>query len=100
MDNAREQLVGLRSLGDTPITAGAHLFVPGDAVKRENDQGYVTSVCYSPTLGGWLGLAFLTNGRARHGQTVRLVDHLRKIDVLCTVENPVFLDPEGRKMRG
>lgn len=100
VDDAREQLVGLRSLGEAAISAGAHLFVPGDEVRRENDQGYVTSVCWSPTLGGWLGLGFLKNGRARHGQTVRLVDHLRGIDVLCAVENPVFHDPEGRKMRG
>ncbi|WP_395543155.1 sarcosine oxidase subunit alpha family protein [Neotabrizicola sp. sgz301269] len=93
----REQLVGLRAL--EPITAGAHLFKPGFAAERENDEGYVTSVCWSPTLDAWLGLAFLKDGRARHGQTVRLVDHLRGRDVLCTVENPVFLDPDGGRMR-
>ena len=93
----REQLVGLRAL--EPITAGAHLFKPGFAAERENDEGYVTSVCWSPTLEAWLGLGFLKDGRARHGQTVRLVDHLRGRDVLCTVENPVFLDPDGGRMR-
>jgi sarcosine oxidase subunit alpha len=98
VEDSREQLVGLRAQAE--ISAGAHLFVPGDEVKRETDQGYVTSVCFSPTLGGWLGLGFLKNGRARHGQTVRLVDHLRGIDVLWSVETPVFHDPEGRKMRG
>jgi sarcosine oxidase subunit alpha len=95
----REQLVGLRPAGDAAITAGAHLFNPGDRVHRETDQGYVTSVGYSPTLGGWLGLGFLRNGRARHGETVRLVDHLRGIDLPCTVHDPVFHDPEGRKLR-
>jgi len=96
---AREQLVGLKPLTDTPISAGAHLFAQGkDAVSR-NDQGYVTSVGWSPTLDTWLGLAFLTDGRARHGETVRLVDHLRQIDVLCTVTDPVFHDPEGEKLR-
>ena len=95
----REQLVGLRPLTDVAIGAGAHLFNPGDTVHREKDQGYVTSVCWSPTLGSWLGLAFLQNGRARHGQRVRLVDHLRKTDVLCEVTDPVFLDPEGAKLR-
>lgn len=96
----REQLVGLQPPGGERITAGAHLFVPGDEVKRENDQGYVTSVGPSPTLGGWLGLGFLKDGRARHGQTVRLVDHLRGVDVLCRVTDPVFHDPKGEKMRG
>ena len=95
----REQLVGLRPLSDTPITAGAHIFRAGDDAVRVNDQGYVTSVGYSPNLGGWLGLGFLTNGRARHGETIRLVDHLRGIDELCQVSGPVFFDPEGEKLR-
>ena len=29
----------------------------------------------------------------------RLVDHLRKVDVLCTVTDPVFHDPMGEKLR-
>jgi heterotetrameric sarcosine oxidase alpha subunit len=96
----REQLVGLRPVNDAPITAGAHLFTPGDPVERVFDQGYVTSVGYSPTMGGWLGLGFLRNGRARLGEMVRLVDHLRGIDLLCEVCHPVFHDPEGEKLRG
>ncbi|MFN4159482.1 MAG: sarcosine oxidase subunit alpha family protein [Gemmobacter sp.] len=96
----REQLVGLIPEPDAPITAGAHLFTPGDKVGRETGQGYVTSVGYSPTLGGWRGLGFLKDGRARVGQMVRLVDHLRGIDLACRVAHPVFHDPEGGKMRG
>ena len=95
----REQLVGLRPVGDTVISSGAHLFKTGDPVHRTHDQGYVTSVGYSATLGCWLGLAFLKNGRARHGEVIRLVDHLRDIDCLCTVSDPVFFDKEGAKLR-
>lgn len=93
----REQLVGLKA--STPISAGAHLFVPRTEVHRETDQGYVTSICWSPTEGAWLGLAFLKNGRARLGEKVRLVDHLRGLDVICEVCHPVFHDPEGEKLR-
>ncbi|MDQ2065716.1 sarcosine oxidase subunit alpha family protein [Xinfangfangia sp. CPCC 101601] len=93
----REQLVGLRAAA--PITAGAHLFRPNDKVELKNDQGYVTSVGYSPTLSAWLGMGFVVNGRARHGETIRLVDHLRGIDVLCEICDPVFFDPEGGKLR-
>ena len=93
----REQLVGLKAQG--PISAGAHLFVPGTEVHRETDQGYVTSVCWSPTVGAWLGLGFLKDGRARLGEKVRLVDHLRGLDVICEVCHPVFHDPEGEKLR-
>ena len=95
----REQLIGLRSKSGAAITAGAHLFTPGDVVERATDQGYVTSVGFSPTLGAWLGLGFLKNGRERIGETVRLVDHLRGIDVLCEVADPVFHDSEGVKLR-
>jgi methylglutamate dehydrogenase subunit C len=93
----REQLVGLKAV--EPISAGAHLFVPGAEVHRETDQGYVTSVGFSPTLGVWLGLGFLKDGRARIGERVRLVDHLRHLDVICEVCHPVFHDPEGEKLR-
>ncbi len=93
----REQLVGLKAV--EAISAGAHLFVQGAEVHREMDQGYVTSVCYSPVIGAWLGLAFLKDGRVRAGERIRLVDHLRGIDVICEVCSPVFHDPEGVKLR-
>ncbi|WP_127900678.1 sarcosine oxidase subunit alpha family protein [Solirhodobacter olei] len=97
----REQLVGLRPLdAEREIGAGAHLFRKSDPAKREFDQGYVTSACYSATLRSWLGLAFVVNGRARHGETIRLVDHMRKTEVLCEITDPVFFDPEGEKVRG
>lgn len=101
IDEDREQLVGLKPNGASKqLTAGAHLFNPGDKAERVNDQGYVTSVCYSPTLGTMLGLGFLKGGRARIGQTVRLVDHLRGVETLCEVSDPVFFDPEGGRLRG
>ena len=96
----REQLVGLRPIPmSREIGAGAHLFDEGADPVRVNDQGYVTSVGYSPTLKTYLGLAFLKNGRARHGERIRLVDHLRGTDVICEVMNPVFFDPEGGRAR-
>ncbi|UWQ89770.1 sarcosine oxidase subunit alpha family protein [Rhodobacteraceae bacterium M382] len=97
----RERLVGLKPLeSGGELTAGAHLFTPGDTVERVNDQGYVTSVGHSPTLGHMIALGFLKNGPERMGQQVRLVDHLRGVDTLCEVVNPVFFDPEGGRLRG
>ncbi|MFA9229598.1 MAG: sarcosine oxidase subunit alpha family protein [Microgenomates group bacterium] len=95
----REQLVGLKPLVDAPITAGAHLFVPGYDLTRVNSVGYTTSVGWSPDQQSHLALGFLVNGRARHGETIRLVDRLRDIDVLCMVCDPVFHDPKGEKLR-
>ncbi len=97
----REQLVGLKPAGAVKqILAGAHLFAERAEAVRENDEGYVTSACYSPTLGTTLGLGFLRNGRARHGEVIRMVDHLRGVETLCEVCDPVFFDPEGGRARG
>jgi len=101
VEESREQLVGLKPVGAVKqLTAGAHIFVEDAQAKRENDQGYVTSVCYSPTVQSFLGLGFLKNGRARYGERVRLVDHLRGVEAVCEVVNPVFFDPEGGRLRG
>ena len=97
----REQLVGLKPIGAVKqLTAGAHLFDPENPATREHSEGYVTSVGFSPTMGVFLGMGFLKNGRARHGQTVKLVDHMRGIETLCEVHGPVLHDPEGGKTRG
>jgi sarcosine oxidase subunit alpha len=97
----REQLVGLRPVSPRrKISAGAHLFREAAQAVSANDEGYVTSVGYSPTLSSWLGLGFLKDGRARHGQRIRLVDHLRGIEETCEICDPVFFDPEGGRLRG
>ena len=97
----RQELVGLRPVdGKTVLPAGAHLFTKGDAAVRVNDQGYVTSTCFSPTLGHPLALGFLHNGRTRRGEVVRLVDQLRNVDIFCTVTDPVAFDADGGRMRG
>ncbi len=97
----REQLVGLKPVApDGRLSAGAHLFAQGAQAVRVNDQGHVTSACHSVTLGHEIALAFLKDGRARHGHRVRLVDHLRGIETSCEVCDPVFFDSEGRRARG
>ena len=96
----REQLVGLQPVGAVKeMNAGAFLFTPDDAPTRLNQQGYTTSVAFSPEQ-GMLALAFLRNGRARHGKTLRLVDHVRQVQTFVVVTDPVFMDKTGGKARG
>jgi sarcosine oxidase subunit alpha len=97
----RPRLVGLRPAdGTAPIRAGAHLLPQGAAARAANDQGYVTSACFSPTLGHPIALALLRGGPERHGETVTVHDPVRGADVAAVVCDPVFVDPEGVRVRG
>ncbi len=99
-DRERPTLVGLRPIDkDARIRAGAHL-VPKDAEPiARNDQGYVTSIAYSPSLGHWLGLGFIARGPERHGEVVRACDPLRGSDTEVEICAPCFVDPEGVRLR-
>jgi len=100
-DPERERLVGLKPAGAVKlITAGGHLFAQDAAPVRQNDQGYVTSAGFSPTLGHVVALGFLRRGPERIGEVVKMVDHLRGVETLCEVVDPVFFDPEGGRVRG
>ncbi|MGB5866129.1 MAG: sarcosine oxidase subunit alpha family protein [Sulfitobacter sp.] len=97
----RAQLVGLRPVGPVKqLTAGAHIFAAGEAHVHANDQGYVTSVGFSPDLGTMIGLGFVNNGPARMGEQVVVRDHLRDLTVQVEICSPVFIDPEGGRLRG
>ena len=94
-------MIGLRPIDRTErLRAGSHLLPPGAATLAKNDQGYVTSVAYSPSLSHWIGLALLANGPFRLGETMRVYDPVRNGDLLAEIVSPVFYDPEGTRLRG
>ena len=99
-DPERPSLVGLRPIDRAErIRAGAHL-IPKDAEPTaKSDQGYVTSIAFSPSLNHWLGLGLLARGPERHGEIVRAYDPVRSGDVLVEVRPPCFIDPEGERLR-
>ncbi|MCT7667681.1 sarcosine oxidase subunit alpha family protein [Shinella kummerowiae] len=95
----RAQLVGLKALeADKDFRAGAHLLKDGAKPSTLNDQGWVSSACFSPTLGGHIALAFLKSGRERYGEKIVVWDQLRGVETMAEVCNPVFVDPENRKL--
>ncbi len=99
-DAARPTLVGLRPLDRSErLRAGAHLLPKDAEASAKNDQGYVTSIAFSPSLGHWLGLGLLANGPERHGEIVRAYDPVRDGDVLVEVRPPCFIDPQGERLR-
>jgi methylglutamate dehydrogenase subunit C len=100
-DPLRPTLVGLRPLArEDRLRAGAHLIPKDKEATARNDQGYVTSIALSPSLGHWLGLGLLSRGPERHGEIVRAYDHVRGGDILVEVRPPCFIDPEGERVRG
>ena len=95
----RAQLVGLKTLeADKDLRAGAHLLKDGAKPSTLNDQGWVSSACFSPTLGCHIALAFLKSGRERYGEKIVVWDQLRGVETMAEVCDPVFVDPDNRKL--
>jgi len=95
----RAQLVGLKALeADQEMRAGAHLLKDGAKPSTINDQGWVSSACFSPTLGMPIALAFLKSGRERYGEKIVVWDRLRGVETMAEVCHPVFVDPDNSKL--
>lgn len=95
----------IRLMGFKPVdksqflTAGAHFVAEGDKAVTENDQGWMTSVAYSPELGHSIGLGLIKRGHERKGETVRAVDLIRNKEVLVEIVSPHMIDPDGERLR-
>lgn len=94
------KLVGFKPVnaGDE-VPAGSHLMTLGDPVDAAHDQGYVTSACYSPCLGHYIGIGYLKSGDTRKGEVIRLVSPLTGYDHEVEVVSAHFVDPEGDRLR-
>jgi len=94
------RLVGLKPLNpDIQIISGSHLFNQNDIKSPENDLGYVTSSCYSPTVNSYIALGFLKNGTKRYGEKIKISNPILKKESTAEVCNPIFVDPNGDKLR-
>ena len=101
LDPARPIVVGVKTVDPTQsLTAGSHFIPVGAEAVTANDEGYLTSVAFSPALGQDIGIGFLARGRERIGERIRAADLLRGHDVECVVCSPVFYDPEGKRTHG
>jgi sarcosine oxidase subunit alpha len=101
LDPARPRLVGVRALDpQAKLAGGMHFLAPGAERNAANDLGHVSSVCYSPNVGHWIGLGLLRNGPDRIGEHMLAVDLLRGQETRVEVCAPVFVDPEGARLRG
>ncbi|MGB5559852.1 MAG: sarcosine oxidase subunit alpha family protein [Paracoccaceae bacterium] len=93
-------LVGIRPVDPAkPLTAGSHFMNKDDVANAANDQGYMTSVAYSPNLGCSIGLGFLKDGGNRKGQIIRAVNPLGGTETEVEVVSAHFVDPDGERLR-
>jgi sarcosine oxidase subunit alpha len=101
VDPDRPALIGFRPLDRSQrLRSGAHFLARDAQPNASNDEGYMTSVAYSPSNGHWIGLGLLKRGPERIGEIVRAYDPVRGGDILVEVVSPVFVDPEGVRVRG
>jgi len=91
----RLQLVGLRSLDDAKIPEGAHILSVGERLAG----GHVTSAAQSVELGTFIALGLLERGRARMGEKVLVVSPVHGVECMAIIENAVFVDPEGKRLK-
>ncbi|MCK0198674.1 sarcosine oxidase subunit alpha family protein [Ancylobacter sp. 6x-1] len=100
-DPERPSLAGFRPVNPAErLRAGAHFVPVGGPADAAHDQGYMTSVAYSPNLGHWIGLGLIRRGQERIGEKVRAHDPVRGGDVEVEICAPCFLDPKGERLRG
>ena len=100
LDPNRPTLVGFKPVDRRQrLRSGAHFIGLGQPGDVAHDQGYMTAVAFSPSLGHWIGLGLLARGPARIGEQVRAYDPLRGGDVVVEVCAAGFVDPEGERLR-
>jgi sarcosine oxidase subunit alpha len=98
-DKKRQCVVGIRPSGvGEKIRGGSHLLKKDDTPSMAADQGYISSVAWSPMLNMWLGLALLSNGRERHGEIVKIFDGVRNIHTHGVICDPMHYDRENKKL--
>jgi sarcosine oxidase subunit alpha len=65
-------------------------------VEHDEAVGHVTSTCLSPTLGKWIGLAFVPADLAEQGNTV-VIKTRKGAQLRARIVSPHFFDPENKR---
>ena len=99
-DSDRPQLVGIFPKDkNKTFKAGALLNEAG--YSNGHPLGWVTSVTFSPALGHWIALGFITGGLAYvKDKNIVLSDELRSNFLDVEIVSPQMYDPEGLRLHG
>lgn len=100
IEPTRASIVGFKPADPArQLRAGSHFLALGAEQNTSNDQGFMTSVAFSPSLSHWIGLGFLRRGPERIGERILAVDPVRENTVEVEVCSPCFVDPQGERLR-
>ncbi|SFT85674.1 sarcosine oxidase subunit alpha family protein [Paraburkholderia aspalathi] len=95
----RAVLVGLKPEDPSERLRPGCIVFPEDGPISGHGIGHVTSTTWSPTLAGHIGLGLVKRGQQYAGRKLRAVYPLLGETVSVVVVDPVFLDPEGERVR-
>jgi sarcosine oxidase subunit alpha len=96
----RLSLVGVLSLDNQALKGGSHIVEQVDEKNPHGSLGHITAVCYSPSLGRYIGLALVKGGKKRHGTRAFVSDPVRGRFGPVELVSHHFFDPEGKRMHG
>lgn len=99
-DSVRPVLSGFKSVNPREaLQAGAILLNSAEMSAGADKLGHITSVSYSPEVGGNIALGFLRDAVARRGERVFAAYPLRDTVIEVEVCEPCFVDATGGRMR-
>jgi len=94
------RLVGFKPVNqEDKLTAGCHFVAKGAAATTENDEGWMSSVAFSPSLKHSIGIGFLKRGHERIGEVVSAVNPVGQQSIEVEVVSAHFIDPDGERLR-
>jgi sarcosine oxidase subunit alpha len=101
-DAGRLCLVGLVPVdGSSKLKPGAQIVAEAAPTLPGKSLGHIASAAHSPTLGHSVALALVSGGMARKGATLYAAYFLEDATTVpVRVVDPVFVDPEGKRLHG
>ncbi|MCL4108286.1 UNVERIFIED_CONTAM: hypothetical protein GTU68_065314 [Idotea baltica] len=81
------------------LNGGMHFVSKNNEANTQNDEGWMTSVAFSPSLGHSIGLGYLKNGHERMGEIVTAFNGLQNNTMEVEIVSAHFIDPKGERLR-
>ncbi len=100
MREDRPKLVGIKPRDASQTFNAGAILCAGDKVSGLG-EGWITAVTHSPSMGGWIGLGFISGGVAAwKDKRVIAADPVREGNVEVEIISPHMYDPDGERMYG